>query len=199
MDWLFALMILGGGCFLLQKVSLPLKEYMWPRSEKWFWRFNVWGWGIFLIGLIPIVIYMSLLHDWIAASLELGGAPAMWMGFQSARKKDLHGKASPFADRFARVCIVVGIATSIYLLGTIATLAQFWELVMVSGYLIGTRELGKHKVVGYFWFYVMFLGCGSLMNIQHQWLMSWQQVASAIVTAPGLLMKFRQVQNAKRR
>lgn len=173
--------------YLLQKCSLTGREIARGKSEKWFKWIDVAGWGSYVAGLIPIVIYLAILDYWIAAALELGGAPIMVRGFILA----IRGQNKPrprFLDVIAIVCTVLGIAFSAYRLGTLGTFSQFLELLMVTGFLVGTFQHGDQKVSGYFWYYLMFVSCGWMFYLKHDMMMFWQQVISAIVVTPGVIL-----------
>ena len=69
------LQIWGGGCYLLNKILLSRAE---GKDEST--KLRIWGWFVYLVGLPAWVIILVLKNDWIAATIEAGGAPAMLLG-----------------------------------------------------------------------------------------------------------------------
>ncbi len=192
-------MLVGGGFYLLNKVGFLGKEIAWAlKSPVWYQRCNIAAWALYLAGLIPIVAYFSLQHRWIAASLELGGGPAMGVGLYLALK-GRDESPPPIYDVITVIAAGLGIAYSAYELGTLRTMHQLWETVMVVGFLMATMKLYQNKSSGYLWFFVMYLGCGVLSYGDHRYWMVRQQVVSALITVPTLVLKikYRSVRRAE--
>ena len=83
-------------------------------------------------------------------------------------------------DWLALLCIVAGLAYSIYDFGGLHTVKQGLEIGLVAGFLIGTYQLAKEQAAGYLWYVLMHLSCGALMWIQdYKWLFI-QQLASLV-------------------
>src|SRR3954470_14263929 len=91
---------LGGVFFLLNKVFFSVAEHVQVSGrDAAARRWRIAAWAIYLCGLPPWIIIFVLSHNWIAASLEAGGAPAMLLGLVIA----IRGKtvAAPgWLDRF---------------------------------------------------------------------------------------------------
>lgn len=86
------LQAIGGSCYLLNKVFFSLSEraqsYQQTSIAR---RWRIASWTIYIAGLLPWVILFVSRHDWIAASVEGAGAPAMVLGLVRA----IRGKDSP--------------------------------------------------------------------------------------------------------
>lgn len=172
------LQLLAGGFYLLNKVFLSFSERSSSagngvKARRW----RIAAWAVYLIGLPPWVIIFILRHNWIAASVEASGAPAMVLGLVIA----LQGKNKippRWLDHLAVVCIPLGFAYSLYDFGGLNTINQWLEIALVIGFLIGTYLLAKERAGGYLWYVLMHISCGWLMWIQgYPWLF-WQQVVS---------------------
>lgn len=168
------LQVWGGLFFLLNKIFFSLKE----RSihQRWKKRWQVWSWVVYLIGLPGWIIIFIIERNWIAASLEASGAPAMVLGLMIAIRG--HGKSPRWLDVLAKVIMVAGIAYSLYDFGGLTTVTQLLEVVLVSAYLIGTYQLAHERANGYLCYIVMHVSCGWLMWIQNYPWLFWQQVVS---------------------
>jgi hypothetical protein len=140
------------------------------------WR--LWSWGIYLAGLPAWVIIFVSEHNWIAATVESGGAPAMAIGFIIALRG--HGNEPAWLDYLARFSVVFGLAASLYEFGGITTLNQVFELAIAAGFLMGTYLTAKDSVQGYFWLMLGNVSCAALMGIQEYWILSAQQMVSLI-------------------
>lgn len=172
--------ILAGAFYLLNKIFLWLSEksgYKEGKSLGQKWRLA--SWVVYLAGLPPWIIIFISEKNWIAASVEASGAPAMTLGLVSA----LYGlKKSPpkWLDYTALICIPLGFAYSFYEFGGINTINQFLEITLVLGFLIGTYKLAKSRVSGYLWYILMHVACAWLMYLQGYLWLFVQQLVSLI-------------------
>lgn len=189
------LQIVAGGCYLLNKVFLWFSERakercQLTRARRW----RIASWAVYLCGLPPWIGIFIGWHNWIAASVEASGAPAMllglviaWRGVTSSPPKWL-----TWLDRLALVCIPLGFAYSLYDFGGITTINQGLEIGLVVGFLVGTYRLAKERSDGYLWYVLMHLSCGWLMWIQgYPWLLA-QQIASLALIAAAYRIARRQ-------
>lgn len=184
---------LAGGFYLLNKVFLSFSEHAHKqgnevKARKW----RIASWTIYLAGLPPWVIVFISQNNWIAASLEASGAPAMILGLVTA----LRGQAKKpprWLDLVALVCIAFGFAKSLYHYGGLKTISQFLEIGLVTGFLVGTYLLAKERSWGYLWFILMHISCGWLMWIQgYPWLFLQQVISLAFIADAYLVARRRQ-------
>lgn len=173
---------LGGGLYLLNKVFLSFSERASKRGQaEHARRWRIAAWSVYLAGLPPWVIIFLTWRNWIAASVEASGAPAMLLGLVTAMRGE--SKTPPrWLDRLALVCVPLGFAYSLYDFGGLNTLNQWLEIGLVAGFLIGTYQLAKVRSSGYPWFVLMHLSCGWLMWIQgYPWLLLQQVLSLAFI------------------
>ncbi|WP_319584312.1 hypothetical protein [uncultured Pseudodesulfovibrio sp.] len=173
------LQIWGGSSYLLNKICFSRAERSTAPDVNKAWRLR--SWAIFLIGLPAWVTVFILEHNWIAASVEAGGAPAMLMGFIIALRG--RGREPRWLDYLARFAVVFGLAASIYDFGGITTLTQVFELLVAAGFLIGTYLSAKNDVNGYFGFILGNLSCAALMCSQGYYIFMAQQLVSLAFVA----------------
>lgn len=168
------LQIWGGACYLLNKVCFSLAERSTTRDRNRSWR--LWSWGIYLAGLPAWVVVFISEHNWIAATVESGGAPAMTIGFIIALRG--HGTEPRWLDYLARFSVVIGLVLSFYEFGGITTLTQVFELCIAAGFLMGTYLMAKDRIHGYFWLMLGNVSCSALMGIEGYYILMLQQAVS---------------------
>ncbi len=120
-------------------------------------------------------------HNWIAASVEASGAPAMFLGLIAAFRGTAK-KPPRWLDQLALICIPLGFAYSLYDFGGLNTVNQFLEVGLVLGFLLGTYSLAKNHPIGYLFYVLMHLTCGTLMWIQdYPWLFLQQVISLGFI------------------
>ncbi len=184
------LQVWGGLFYLLNKVFFSRAERSVTEARKRQWR--IWSWVVFLVGLPAWATIFVLERNWIAAALEFGGVPSMFMGLVIAIKGK--GKGPKWLERIALIAIVIGLTYSLYDFGGLTTINQFLELGIVAGFLIGTYLLARQEPTGYLWFIFMNLSCAALMGIQnYPWLMLQQIVSLGFVIDAYRMQKKRTI------
>jgi len=169
---------IGGGLYLLNKVFLYLTERTREQGEEVLSRkWRIAAWWAYIIGLPFIVALLAYKRDYIAAWIELGGAPAMIIGLVLAYREKSE-KLPQWLNVLAIASIVVGCVWSFYELGVMQKFSQWLEIGLVMGFLVGTYDLARHKASGYLWFLLMHTSCGILMAVQEVWIMVLQQAVS---------------------
>jgi hypothetical protein len=186
LQWLAALL------YLLNKIFLWLSERSCNEVKARKWR--VASWSVYLAGLPPWIIIFSAERNWIAASVEASGAPAMLLGLIMSLHHDrvsqeglsrLHpGEIAAMSERWlnrsAVLCIPLGFAVSLYDFGGLNTKNQVLEIGLVAGFLIGTYLLAWKRPSGYLWYVLMHVSCGALMWIQNYVGLTLQQAISLV-------------------
>jgi len=173
---------LGGGFYLLNKIFLSFSEHARnhgdkARARKW----RIASWAVYLAGLPPWVIIFVSWRNWIAASVETSGVPAMMLGLVIALRGTTKNPPR-WLDHLALVCIPLGFGYSLYDFGGITTINQWLEIGLVLGFLIGTYLLAKERASGYLWYVLMHVTCGWLMWIQgYPWLFLQQLISLVFI------------------
>ncbi len=187
------LQYLGGIFYLLNKIFFSFSEHAHNRGDigkKRNWK--IASWAVYLIGLPPWVIIFVKERNWIAASVETSGAPAMVLGLVIAIR-GITKKPPRWLDHLAVICIALGFTYSLYDFGGLKTVNQWLEVGLVSGFLIGTYMLAKERSGGYLWYVLMHVACGWLMYIENYPWLFVQQIISLgfIVDAYRMTQKQR--------
>lgn len=173
---------LGGGFYLLNKIFLSFSERTRNRGDEA--RARIWriaSWAVYLVGLPPWVIIFVSWRNWIAASVEASGAPAMVLGIVIALRGTTKNPPR-WLDHLALICIPLGFAYSIYDFGGITTVNQWLEIALVLGFLVGTYLLAKERASGYLWYILMHVSGGLLMWVQsYPWLFLQQLLSLGFI------------------
>ena len=180
-----SLQIWGALFYLLNKVFFSRAERSKAIDSRRVWRIR--SWIVYLTGLPAWVVVFISEHNWIAAGVESGGAPAMIVGLIIALRG--HGAGPRWLDTIAKISVFVGLALSVYEFGGIKTLSQFLELGIAAGFLMGTYMMAKDKAQGYFWLMLGNVSCASLMGIEGFFIMMIEQLVSFIFVADAFLVR----------
>jgi len=190
------LQIWGGGFYLLNKICFAVAE---GRPESGKRRLRISGWSVYLLGLPAWVIILVGKHDWMAAAIEAGGAPAMLFGLINAYR----GEIAP-NRRFDRIIafftysfLALGIGYSLYDYGGLTSLSQLLEIGVVIGFLVGSYLLAKKNSTGWLFFMLMNVSTGSLMFLQDKNLLAAQQMVSLCFVIYGYLSSLHAVRRAE--
>lgn len=171
------LQIWGGGFYLTNKILFALAEGKNPTIKR---KLKLLGWVIYILGVPAWVIILSLKSDWIAASIEFGGVPAMFFGLYTIYKntKSPNKYLDIIAAIFTCTSILLGVGFSLYSHHGITSMAQILEIGIMVGFLLGSYFMAKNKSYGWLCFMLMNCSMGTLMLIQHKPILSTQQFVS---------------------
>jgi hypothetical protein len=131
---------------------------------------------VYLTGLPAWVVVLISEHNWIAAGVESGGAPAMIVGLIIALRG--HGARPKGLDVIAKISVFIGLALSVHEFGGIKTPSQFLELGIAAGFLMGTYMMARDKAQGYLWLMLGNVTCASLMGIEGFFILMIEQLVS---------------------
>lgn len=180
------LQIWGGGFYLFNKIFFSLAEGKKPETKR---SYKIWGWIFYLLGVPAWVIILAAKHDWIAASIEAGGVPAMLFGLFTVYQD--RKNPNKMFDRVAALCtygsLIVGVGYSFYDYGGITSLSQLLEMGVMIGFLVGSYLLAKNNLYGWLFFMLMNGSMGSLMLLQHKPILAAQQGLSLCFVIYGFI------------
>ncbi|MDC7223359.1 MAG: nicotinamide mononucleotide transporter [Spirochaetales bacterium] len=178
------LQIWGGGFYLLNKVLFALAEGKGEGNDRFL---KLTGWAVYILGVPAWVIILLGKQNWIAASIEAGGLPAMFLGFYS-----VYGRFSEppkildrVAGLFTYLALIVGSGYSLWENRGITSLSQLLEIGVMFGFLFGSFLLARKDRRGWLFFIVM-NGCMAvLMFLQGKPLLTVQQLVSLAFVVYG--------------
>ena len=180
-----SLQIWGGLFYLLNKVFFSQAERSKTINGRKIWRIR--SWIVYLAGLPAWVVVFISEHNWIAAGVESGGAPAMLVGLIIALRG--HGAEPKWLDSISKISVLVGLALSVYEFGGIKNLSQFLELGIAAGFLMGTYMMAKDNAQGYLWLMLGNVSCASLMGIEGYFIFMTQQLVSLAFVTDAFLTR----------
>jgi len=171
------LQLWGGGLYLLNKVCFAAAEAQAAQRQR---QLRIAGWIVYLLGVPAWVIILVSKQDWIAASIEAGGIPAMLFGLYNAcqrgaapaRRLDLAAALCTYAS------LLFGVSYSVYDYGGLTTGSQVLELGVMTGFLVGSYLLAKKNARGWLFFMLMNGSMAALMWTQGKPLLAVQQLVS---------------------
>jgi hypothetical protein len=191
------LQIWGGLFYLTNKICFALAEGKEKNRKR---QLKIIGWTIYILGVPAWVAILIIKHDWIAASIEAGGIPAMLFGLYNVYKNS--EKPNSFFDIiasfFSYAFIIFGTSYSLYDYGGITSISQLLEIGVMIGFLLGSYHLAKNKAFGWLFFMIMNGSMGTLMIIQNKPILAIQQTVSLCVVVYGFItaIKVSRAQNA---
>ena len=191
------LQIWGGLFYLTNKICFALAEGKEKNRKR---QLKIIGWTIYILGVPAWVAILIIKHDWIAASIEAGGIPAMLFGLYNVYKNS--EKPNSFFDIiasfFSYAFLIFGTSYSLYDYGGITSISQLLEIGVMIGFLLGSYHLAKNKAFGWLFFMIMNGSMGTLMIIQSKPILAIQQTVSLCVVVYGFITAIRvsRAQNA---
>ncbi len=189
------LQIWGGGFYLLNKLFFALAEGKNKECKR---RLRIVAWAFYLLGVPAWVIILVGKHDWIAASVEAGGIPAMLFGlYNVCRVSETPNRLfDMFATFFTYAALIFGVAFSLHDYGGLTTGTQTLEIGVMVGFLIGSYLLAKQNMYGWVFFMLMNVSMATLMLVQQKPILSVQQIVSLSFVIYGFVIAYK---TAKRR
>lgn len=182
-----ALQIWGGLFYLLNKICFSKAERSKNKKTRRIWRIR--SWIVYITGLPAWVIVFFSEHNWIAAGVEAGGAPAMLTGLIIAIRGK--GEEPGWLDTIAKAAMISGLILSLYEFGGIKTIHQILELGIATGFLMGTYLIAKDKISGYVWLMLGNVSCSALMGIEGFLFLTIQQLISLIFVIDACLIRYK--------
>ncbi len=180
------LQLWGGLSYLANKITFSIAE---GRSSALKRILRIIGWVVYILGVPAWVVILILKRNWIAASIEAGGLPAMVFGLindiQNSEEPDR--RLDRIAAFFTYAFILLGGAVSIIDFGGIRSLSQILEIGVTIGFLMGSLLLARKKPSGWLFFMLMNGSMGTLMFLQGHPLLAAQQMLSLGFVVYGYL------------
>ncbi|MGE4297843.1 MAG: hypothetical protein AB7E47_07430 [Desulfovibrionaceae bacterium] len=168
------LQICGGLFYLLNKVFFSRAEREAGIANRKMWRIR--SWVVYLAGLPAWVIVFASEHNWIAAAVESGGAPAMISGLIVAWRG--HGAGPKWLDGIAKISVLGGLGLSLHEYGGLTDVSQLCELGIAAGFLLGTYMMAHDSAQGYLWLMLGNVSCSALMGREGYYILMSQQLVS---------------------
>ncbi|MGJ8677328.1 MAG: nicotinamide mononucleotide transporter [Akkermansiaceae bacterium] len=180
------LQLWGGGFYLINKILFAISESKQPSLKK---QLKIISWIIYILGVPAWVIILVGHQNWIAASIETGGIPAMFLGLYNTWHD--HKKPNVLFNRIVSLStyssLAFGLIYSFYLHGGISSIGQVLEVGVMLGFLLGSYYMAKNSLQGWLFFMLMNLSMASLMFTQDKPILMAQQLISLCFVVYGFL------------
>ncbi|NHO67929.1 hypothetical protein G8770_20470 [Aestuariicella hydrocarbonica] len=178
------LQIWGGSFYLINKILFSLSESQPEPTKK---TFRLSAWTIYILGVPAWVIVLVGHQNWIAASIEAGGIPAMLLGLYNTYHD--HKKPHKLFNKLVTLCtyssLAFGLAYSVNLHGGITSVSQLLEIGVMLGFLLGSFYMAKNHRSGWVFFMLMNLSMATLMLLQDKPILMAQQLLSLCFVVYG--------------
>jgi len=189
------LQIWGGSFYLSNKILLAIAESRPKKSKR---LFRLAGWLLYILGVPAWVIILISQQNWIAASIEVGGVPSMLLGLYNVyEKEEISSKRFDIIARsVAYVSLALGLGYSIHENGGINSVTQLLELVIMTGFLLGSYFLARNNSSGWLFFMLTNGSMAILMFIQNAPILLIQQIFSLFFVCYGYTLAIKSNKNA---
>jgi hypothetical protein len=183
------LQIWGGAGYFLAKVLLVRAEFVAKNRNL-----RLAGWFVYLLGVPAWVFLLAHEQDWIAASIETAGVPAILLGIVMTWKQSAHpNKAVDWSIRiFTGLMILFGVSCSVYTHKGISAFSQILEIIIIFGYLVSNYLLAKRNPYAWLMFMTGLISMSILMYIQDKPILCIQQLISLIPAVIGFIKNMKQ-------
>ncbi|TCD47033.1 hypothetical protein [Chlorobium sp. N1] len=190
------LQLWGGGWYLFNKILFSLSETEHEIKNN---QLTLLAWLAYLIGVPAWVFLLIAKNDWIAASIEASGIPAMLLGLYKAYSTP---KAPPSLEQGVKyltyLAVLFGCLISIREYGGIVSASQCLEIGVTIGFLMGSYLMTQHDRKGYLFFMLMNTSMASLMYLQGKNILLIQQLLSLLFVGYGYRQASRNRQPRQR-
>ena len=171
------LQIWGGAFYLANKILFAVSEGKQGLPKK---NLKIKGWIIYILG-VPAWVSILIAHqDWIAASIEAGGVPAMLLGLYNTyydHKKD-NKRFNQIVTFSTYASLLFGLLYSVMVHAGITSISQLLEIGVMIGFLLGSYLIAKNNPAGWLFFMLMNLSMAILMLLQDKPILMAQQLVS---------------------
>lgn len=169
--------IWGGAFYLANKILFALAE---GRGEETKRKLLIVGWTVYILGVPAWLVILGMDRNWIAASIEAGGVPAMLFGLSNVyhRVKTPSRRGDLLASFFTYASLALGVGYSLWERGGITSLSQILEIGVMIGFLLGSYLLAKRNAQGWLFFMLMNSSMAALMFMQGKPILGVQQLVS---------------------
>ena len=171
------LQVWGGAFYLLNKMVFTFSEAKVAQQKR---KLTMLAWVAFLIGVPAWLIILVEQGNWIAASVEAGGIPAMLLGLYNTYHNNL--RPNQLFNKVVTVStyasLAFGLSYSLWLHVGVTSITQVLEMGVMLGFLFGSYLMAKGNPKGWLFFMLMNLSMAALMLMQDKAILMLQQLLS---------------------
>ena len=169
--------IWGALFYLTNKILFVISQHKRALLEK---KLKMAAWVIYILGVPAWVIILIGHQNWIAASIEIGGVPAMILGlYNTYHDNRKANKAFTWLVAFCTyLALAFGCVMSFMQHGGLVSITQMLEIGVMIGFLLGSYNMAKNNPAGWLFFMLMNISMATLMFVQHKPILMAQQLLS---------------------
>lgn len=171
------LQIWGGTCYLTNKILFAISEGKVDSKGN---KIRIGGWIVYILGVPPWVIILIKHQNWIAASIEAGGLPAMLLGLYVSWCRNRKPKKWVYilVAILTYTSLTIGVGNSVYQHSGITSFSQILEIGVMFGFLLSSYFIAKDNPVGWLFFMLGNISMAALMFMQGKSILMAQQLLS---------------------
>lgn len=180
----------GGAFYLANKILFAIAQGRGPETKR---RLLIAGWTVYILGVPAWLLILGANRNWIAASIEAGGLPAMFFGLYNVyhRVKTPSRRGDLLAASFTYASLALGVGFSLWERGGLTSLSQLLEIGVMIGFLMGSYLLAKDNARGWLFFVLMNGSMAALMLMQFLPILALQQLLSLFFVIYGYVTATR--------
>lgn len=184
------LQIWGGAFYLTNKILFAVAEGRAAETKR---RLLIAGWTVYILGVPAWLVILGVNGNWIAASIEAGGLPAMIFGLFNVyhRVKTPSRRGDRLASFFTYASLALGVGYSLWERSGITSLSQILEIGVMIGFLMGSYLMAKDNPRGWLFFMLMNGSMAALMLMQGNPILTVQQLISLAFVVYGYIAATR--------
>lgn len=184
------LQIWGGTFYLTNKILFAVAEGRAAETKR---RLLIAGWTVYILGVPAWLVILGVNGNWIAASIEAGGLPAMIFGLFNVyhRVKTPSRRGDRLASFFTYASLALGVGYSLWERSGITSLSQILEIGVMIGFLMGSYLMAKDNPRGWLFFMLMNGSMAALMLMQGNPILTVQQLISLAFVVYGYIAATR--------
>ena len=182
--------IWGGAFYLTNKILFAAAAGRAAEAKR---KLLMAGWTVYILGVPAWIVILVGDRNWIAASIEAGGVPAMLFGLFNVyqRVKIPSRRLDLLASFFTYASLLLGVGYSLWERSGITSLSQILEIGVMIGFLLGSYLLAKDDLRGWLFFMLMNGSMAGLMLMQGKPILTVQQLLSLSFVVYGFVTATR--------
>lgn len=190
--------IWGGAFYLANKILFAAAA---GRAEEAKRKLLLAGWAVYILGVPAWIVILVGDRNWIAASIEAGGVPAMLFGLFNVyqRVKIPSRRLDLLASFFTYASLLLGVGYSLWERNGLTSLSQILEIGVMIGFLLGSYLMAKDDDRGWLFFMLMNGSMAALMLIEEKPILTVQQLVSLSFVIYGFITATRSRRHNERR
>ena len=178
------LQIWGGSFYLINKICFSVSEGKDTEAGR---RVRGLGWSVYILGVPAWVMLLIGNQNYIAASVEAGGLPAMFLGLYITCHRGVKPRKVVYniVTFLTYLALTVGVINSLYFHGGLNSISQIFEIGVTFGFLLSGYYIANQNPAGWLFFMLGNVSMAALMYIEDATILMLQQLISLLFVIYG--------------